>query len=202
MAGLGDILKMLPIDDIAKQLGVDPSTASQAVEEGSATILGGLAKNAQTPEGASAIEQALGKHDGLGDSVDVQNVDTADGGKILTHIFGADKDKVQQELTSNNKTAGIDFGKLLPVLAPIVMGMLAKNKSAAPAGQGGGGIMDAIGGLLGGGNGGGGGGITDLLGGLFGGDNSADEDPNAQKKDSGGPLGGITDMLGGLFGKK
>ena len=62
MAGLDDILKALPIDQIADQLGVDPSEAQRAIEEGGATILTGLQRNAQTPEGAAALEKALGKH--------------------------------------------------------------------------------------------------------------------------------------------
>ncbi|GAA2540678.1 DUF937 domain-containing protein [Microbacterium mitrae] len=195
MAGLSDILKMLPIDDIATQLGVDPSVASQAVEEGSATILGGLAKNAQTEEGASAIEKALSKHSGQGDTVDVKSVDAVDGGKILNHIFGDKTKTVEKELTDSPKTAGIDFGKLLPMLAPIIMGMLSKNQGQSSGqAQGGGGITDVIGGLLSGGDAATGG-IGDLLSGVLGGGN------DDGKKD-GGPLGGITDLLGGLFGGK
>lgn len=198
MTGLSDILKMLPIDDIAKQFGVDPAVASQAVEEGSATILSGLAKNAQTSEGASAIEKALGKHSGQSETVDVTSVDAVDGGKILTHIFGDKKETVEKELTKSDKTAGIDFGKLLPMLAPIIMGMLSKNKSQPAGDSAGGGIMDVIGGLLGGGGGNAStGGIGDLLSGVLGGG-----DADGDGKKDGGPLGGITDLLGGLFGGK
>ncbi len=175
MAGLDDILKMLPIDQIAAKLGVDPSTAQAAVEQGGGAILSGLQKNAETPEGASAIEKALGKHN-VGDTVDVDAVDTADGKKILTHVFGGDEDKVAQSLTEAPQTAGIDFAKLLPMLAPVVMGLLAKNQAgsaqtAAPSA--GGGIGDLIGGLLGGGGSSqqssGGFDIGGLLGGLLGG---------------------------------
>ncbi len=174
MAGLDDILKMLPIDDIASKLGVDPSVAKQAVEEGGATILTGLQRNAQTPEGASAIEQALGKHTGLGDSVDIAQVDTADGSKILGHIFGSQEQQVAQSLSDQPQTAGIDFSKLLPMLAPIVMGLLAKGQQqAAPQQQEASGAPDLgglIGGLLGGGGQSGGGiDIGGLLGGLLGG---------------------------------
>ncbi|MET0735974.1 MAG: DUF937 domain-containing protein [Microbacterium sp.] len=180
MAGLDDILKSLPIDRIASQLGVDPAVAKQAIEEGGGAILSGLQKNAQTPEGSAAIEKALGKHSGLGDSIDLDAVDTADGEKILAHVFGGQEKQVAQKLTEEPKTAGIDFGKLLPILAPIVLGLLAKNQQKGPATQqqqgSGGGIGDLIGGLLGGGASGGAqapsaGGIDigGLLGGLLGG---------------------------------
>lgn len=181
MAGVDDILKALPIDQIASQLGVDPSEARRAVEEGGATILSGLQANAQTPDGAAAIEKALGQHGSeiSGGRVDLNAVDTTDGQKILGHIFGGQEQAVAQKLTDEPKTAGIDFGKLLPMLAPIVMGLIANSqKSQAPTqtpAEGGGGIGDLIGGLLGGGAGGSGGGtpggidIGGLLGGLLGG---------------------------------
>lgn len=153
MAGLEDILNQLPIDQIASKLGVEPNEARKAVEEGGATILSGLQRNAQTPDGASAIEKALGKHGGeTAGGVDIDAVDTQDGQKILGHIFGGQEQAVAQKLTEEPQTAGIDFGKLLPMLAPIVMGFLANKKDsgqAAPAQADQGGGLD-IGGLLGG----------------------------------------------------
>jgi hypothetical protein len=181
MAGNDEILKSLPVDEIAAKLGVDPSVARQAIQEGGATILTGLQRNAQTPEGSQAIRKALDKHsDTIGEgTVDVDRVDTADGQKILGHIFGDQQRAVAQKLTSEPQTAGIDFGKLLPILAPIVLGLIAKKQggAAGPSGSGtaagGGGVGDIIGGLLGGGGSGGSsaGGIDigGLLGGLLGG---------------------------------
>jgi len=176
MTGMDDILKALPIDDIASRLGVDPGQARQAVEEGGATILSGLQRNAQTPDGAAAIEKALGKHGGevAGGRVDLNALDTADGEKILGHIFDGQEQAVAQKLTQEPKTAGIDFGKLLPILAPIIMGVIAnQQKDKAPtqdAGSEGGGLGGLIGGLLGGGGSGSSGiDIGGLLGGLLGG---------------------------------
>lgn len=176
MAGLDDILKTLPIDQIAAKLGVDADTARAAVTQGGGAILSGLHKNAETPEGASAIEAALGKHAGAPDAVDVDAVDTADGEKILGHVFGGQQQQVAQTLTDSPQTAGIDFGKLLPMLAPIVMGLLAKNTSGAS---------------------GAGGGIGGLIGGLFGGGQQSGSSTGASA--GGFDLGGL---LGGLFGGK
>jgi hypothetical protein len=185
MAGTDDILKALPVDQIAAKLGVDPSVARQAIEEGGATILTGLQRNAQSPEGSKAILKAAGKHAGaVGEgAVDVDGIDTADGQKILGHIFGDQEQAVTKKLTSEPKTAGIDFAKLLPILAPIVLGLIAKKQGGASSGSsagssgagdsGAGGLGDIIGGLLGGGGSGGStaGGIDigGLLGGLLGG---------------------------------
>lgn len=169
MAGIEDILSQLPIGDIAAKLGVDPNTAAQAVKEGGATILGGLSRNAESADGAAAIEKALQKHAGA-----TATVDEEDGSKILGHIFGGDKDAVANQLTNNENTAGIDFGKLLPIIAPIIMNLIAnKGASASTAQQSsGGGIGDIIGGILGGLGGSGSqastGGLGDILGGLGG----------------------------------
>lgn len=175
MAGIDDLLGSLPIDQIASKLGVDRDTAQKAVTEGGATILTGLERNARTPGGSAAIEKALGTHAGR-ESVDLDSVDTADGQKILGHIFGGQEQQVAQKLTQEPKTAGIDFGTLLPMLAPIVMGALAKKQAggrSAGASSSSGGIGDLLGGMLGGAGGGGGaaGGfdIGGLLGGLLGG---------------------------------
>ncbi|MFS0853021.1 DUF937 domain-containing protein [Microbacterium sp. 179-I 3D4 NHS] len=170
-----DILKQVPIGDIAKRLGVAPDVAKSAVEQGGAVLLSGLARNASSPDGSAAIEKALKKHQGPKTSMSVDDIDQADGGKIVTHILGPDEKKVTEKLTTSDKTAGIDFGKLLPILAPIIMNLIADANKGRSGGTGGGqgGIGDLIGGILGGSSGTGGrpGGIDlgSVLGGLFGG---------------------------------
>ncbi|QMU97134.1 DUF937 domain-containing protein [Microbacterium esteraromaticum] len=189
---LDEILKQVPIDDIAERFGVSPDVARQAVQEGGATLLGGLAKNAETDEGSAAIEKALNRHGGFSGASKVDDVDQADGEKIVKHVFGDRQGEVTETLNKSEKTAGgIDFGKLLPILAPIIMGIIA-NMNKGKSGGAGGGLGDILGGLLGGGqgssSGSAGGGLGDILGGLLGG---------GQGSSSGGGLG---DILGGLLG--
>ena len=186
---INDILKNVPIDDIAEKFGVSKDAATEAVKEGGAVLLGGLSKQAETDEGSSAIEQALAKHEGFAGASKVDDIDQADGEKIVNHVLGNEKQNVASTLAKSEKSGGIDFAKLLPMLAPIVMGLIANNKKSS-----GGGLGDVIGGLLGGGNEGGGlGDVLGGLGGLFGGGNSTDNN-------NGG--GGLGDLLGGLFGGK
>lgn len=167
---LDDILKQVPLDDIAAKLGVSHDEAKSAVEQGGAVLLSGLAKNAESDEGSAAIQNALKKHRGSTGAAKVEDIDQADGDKIVKHVLGAQAEDVTAKLNASEKTPGIDFGKLLPMLAPIVMGLIAnttKGKSESGAEDSGGGLGDIIGGLLGGSSSGGG--IGDLLGGLFGG---------------------------------
>ena len=196
---IDEILKQVPIGDIAQKLGVSDDVARQAVQEGGAALLGGLAKNAETPEGSAAIEAALAKHDGFSGAASIDDVDEADGQKIVSHVFGGNADQVAQTLTNDQKTAGIDFGKLLPILAPIVMGLIANGQKGSAGG--GGGLGDILGGLLGGGQqqgqaAGSGGGLGDILGGLGGllGGGSG--------SGSGGGGIDIGGLIGGLLGGK
>ncbi|MBS0582775.1 MAG: DUF937 domain-containing protein [Proteobacteria bacterium] len=52
------------IGAIASQLGTDPATAQAAIEQALPLIVGGMAKNASTPDGAGALHNALNDHAG------------------------------------------------------------------------------------------------------------------------------------------
>ncbi|GAA3524392.1 hypothetical protein AFL01nite_15300 [Aeromicrobium flavum] len=180
MAGLDDLHQLIPVDQIAKRLGVERSAAEQGIEAALPALLGGLEANAKDPKGAASLGGAIASKDTslVDGGVDVDQIDTADGEKIVKNVFGEKSDDVAVALgsTSGAQDAGL-VKKLLPILAPIVMAYLAKR--ATGSGQqgtiaGGGGLEDLIGGLLGGGGsssskGGLGGGLGDLLGGLLGG---------------------------------
>ena len=211
MTELQDILGQIPVDQIADMLGTDRQTAQTAVEAAVPTLLAGLHSNAQAPEGAASLESALSQHhDGLVDGgVDAAQVDTADGEKIVNHVFGGRQDQVANQLAGTAQLGGVGgdlVRKLLPLLAPIVMSYLA-NKVLGGRGQAGGGVLgggagggqDAgagaggidlggiLGGILGGAGGaGGGGGLGDILGGILGGgqQRTANE---AVAPDAGGP---------------
>lgn len=176
-----DLLSQIPMDQLARQLGVDEQTAERATRQALPALLGGMQANAQDPAGAASLSSALGEHDDnlLDGGIDFGQVDTNDGDKIVRNVFGDNREQVVNQLGgSGGGTAGGGgnlIARLLPMLAPIVMSYLAKQFSkragtaATPsAAGGGGGLEDLLGGLLGG-QGGPGGGIGDLLGGLLGG---------------------------------
>src|SRR5215470_5272223 len=64
------------IQAIAQQLGIDPSEAETAIQQAMPLLIGGLAKNAQTDQGAAAVHSALGDHAG------------SDVGSILGSVLG------------------------------------------------------------------------------------------------------------------
>jgi hypothetical protein len=180
MATLDELLQQLPIDQIAAQLGVDRQTAEQATRAAVPALVKGMEANAADAAGAESLAKAIAAHaksaaagtDARAD--DLSTVDVADGGKIVDHVFGSNTDAVVNKLGG----LGLDPGmlkSLLPMLAPLLMSFLGKKASSATAAgatadDGGGGLGDLLGGLLGGSDdGGSGGGLGDLLGGLLGG---------------------------------
>ena len=52
------------IQQISDALGADPATTSNAISMALPALLGGLSQNAAHPQGAAALDQALGAHDG------------------------------------------------------------------------------------------------------------------------------------------
>ena len=190
MTDLNDLLAHIPVDQLAARLGVDPATAEAAVRQALPALVGGLHANAQDPAGAASLAGALGQHDpGLLDGgVDLDQVDTQDGEKIVGHVFGANHGQVVQQLggLGGSNVSGALIGKLLPLLAPIVMSYLARRLGGASGTAGGGPA--------------GGGGLADILGSLLGG-RGAGASPGTGGGSAGGfDLGSILGGLGGLLG--
>ena len=156
---INDLLKHIPVGDIAAQFGIDEATATRAVTQALPGLLGGMAVNASSDEGAGKLTAALKKHEGQAPAT-LDAVDTADGAKIVKHVLGDKQDAVALALGGQGEGGLGDIIKqLLPVLAPIVMAYLANrlmggskadsgSESTASAG---GAIGDLLGGLLGGG---------------------------------------------------
>ena len=169
MATIDDLLAQIPMDQLARQLGVAPDEAEELTRQALPALVGGMEANARKPGGETSLAEAVGQHDDdlLDGGVDLDRIDTDDGQKIVRHVFGENRDEVISRLGGGGKESMMS--SLLPLLAPLVMSFLAKKAGGASgAGStGGGGIGDLLGGLLGGGSGGGG--IEDLLGGLLGG---------------------------------
>ena len=130
---------------IASRLGVDPAQAQNAIEHAIPLIVGGMAQNASTPQGAGALHDALGDHAG----VDVSSVlgsllgsgnASGIGGAILGHVFGGNRDAANQGLGQVTGLGQQNASQLLAMLAPLVMAALAnhvQNRGIDPGALGG-----------------------------------------------------------------
>jgi hypothetical protein len=195
------------IRQLSQQIGADEQQTAGAVEMALPVLLGGLAKNAQSPAGAQALGAALDKDhrgggllDNLGSILGGGALASAGGG-ILGHVLGGRQPAVEQGIGRATGLTGGQVGKLLMLLAPIIMAALARRKQESGVDAGGlGGMLagerDALqqknpklGGLASILDRDGDGSIVDDLAGLAGGGRGA-----------GGVGGGLGGMLGGLLG--
>lgn len=185
------------VRQIASQTGVGEADARSALEHLAPAVSRGLQRNIGAEGGLESLLRALqsGNHGRylddpgqLGNAVD-------DGNNILGHIFGSKEvSRGVANQVSQQTGIGADLLKrMLPLIASLVMGALAKNAAGGGLGgqrqsQPGGGLGDILGSVLGGGQAPqSGGGLGDILGAALGGGSGA---PSA-----GGGLGSILSSM-------
>ncbi len=141
------------VNFLSQQVGADDHEKTEAAAAGIvSTLIGALANNASTPEGAQSLNNALERdHDGsvlddlvgmLSGNAHPQNPKALDGPGILSHLLG---DRQSGAVDMISRVSGLDsskVGNLMALLAPVVMGTLGKTKKEQGLG------MDDIAGLL------------------------------------------------------
>jgi hypothetical protein len=152
------------IQEISSNVGAEPSAVNSAIQAALPTILGSLANNASTPQGAESLNAALEQdHDGSildnigglgsmifgGDQQAAAPPRQADAGGILGHILGGNQGAVVQDASSQSGLGAGQVAQILMMLAPLVMAYLGKQKQEQ--GVGADGLGGLLGGLLGGG---------------------------------------------------
>ena len=161
------------LQSMARELGVSESQAASGAAALLPAILGGFKKQTQSQpgglEGLGGLLSQLGGGGLLDNVLSPQPTNVGLGDNVLGQIFGS-KD-VSRTVAANAATkSGLDpaiLKKMLPILAMLVAGYMAKQRAggaAAPAGSGGG-LGGMLGGMLGGGRTGGsaGGGLASML---------------------------------------
>ncbi|MFT5849127.1 DUF937 domain-containing protein, partial [Psychroserpens sp.] len=140
MSGILDLLS----SDLGKQIisgvsgsaGTDESKTSSALTMALPVLMAAMKRNASTPEGAEGLMDALNsKHDGsildnLGGLFGggVNDAVKQDGDNILNHVLGSKKQGVEKII---GEKSGLDAGSvanILKIAAPILMGVLGKQK--------------------------------------------------------------------------
>ncbi len=167
------IARMGGFESIARELGVSESQAASAAGALVPAILGGFKKQAQSqPEGLGGLGELLGQVGGgglLDQVLSPQPTDPGPGNEVLGRIFGS-KDVSRTVAQDAAAQTGLDpalLKKMLPMLAMLVTGVMARQggtaaAEAAPA-PGAGGLGGLLGGLLGGQAGGGASGLGAML---------------------------------------
>jgi hypothetical protein len=186
-----DILaQMGGLQSVANDLGVSENEVAKGAEALLPAILGGFKQQAQSaPGGLDGLGGLLGQLGGSGllDQVlSPQRTDPSQGNDVLGQIFGSPD--VSRTVAQNaSAQTGLDpslLKKMLPLLAMMVTGYMARQQGGATPPAAAGSPLDSdLGGLLGGlfggrqatpGGGGGGGGLASMLD-LNGDGNSLDD---------------------------
>ncbi len=188
---LQDALSGNNVSQISQAIGADESSTSSAIQAALPMLLGGLANNSASEQGAAGILGAIDRdHDG---SVldDIGGLiagnfggKAANGAGILGHIFGGQQSGVEQTVS---QASGLDMNKigpLLAILAPIVMGAIGRARHSGEVGT------SDLGGLLGGAaqSMGGGSDLLGMLGGLL------------DRNRDGSAVDDVMGMIGGMLG--
>lgn len=127
------------VEQLSQQLGgADKQQTAAAASGIVTTLMGALAKNASSTEGAQALNNALERdHDGsilddvmgmLTGNTQTNNSSMLNGAGILNHVLG---NKQSGAIDMISKLSGLDSsktGSLMTMLAPVIMGALGKTK--------------------------------------------------------------------------
>jgi hypothetical protein len=184
----------MDLSAIGQQFGLSEEQTRAAFDALSPVVASGVRRSAQSETGLQDIlKSALGN---------TQSLDSSSGNEILGQIFGS-KDVsrgVAQQLSATSGIGAAVLKQLLPIVASIVMGQVAKKMGGgAAAPSGGGGLGDILGDILGGGQQrqqqpqSGGGGLGDILGDILGGGGGQQQGPQGQG-------GSLEDMLKDILG--
>jgi hypothetical protein len=173
MSMLDALLQQGAAQSIGRDLGVDPQIAQTGIAALLPAVLGGMQNQAQAqPQGIGGLAGMLG---GLGGGGLLDNVlgsqptDVGQGNQVLGEIFGS-KDTSRSVATHAAQQTGLSpelLKKMLPIVAMLAAGYLARQSGTGQGGAGG--LGDLLGGMVGGGRSGGANPLNDILGGLMGG---------------------------------
>ena len=118
------------VQQMSSAIGADPAATAGAVSMALPALVGALSKNASTPQGAAALDQALDAHDGsiFGNLGGLLTGGGGIGGAILGHILGSRRGTVEDGVAKSSGLSPQQVAQLLTMLAPLVMGVLGKMK--------------------------------------------------------------------------
>lgn len=180
------------VQQLGRQFGLGDDQVTSALSALVPALASGFAKNAASSGGLDSLVSALagGRHAGyLDDLASLARPDTvADGNGILGHVLGS-RDVSRQVAAQAATTSGVGadiLKKMLPVVAAMMMGAMAKNAGGrgATAGVG---LPGGLGAALGGGSAAGGG-VLDMLA------------PMLDRDRDGSVVDDVAGMLGKLLG--
>jgi hypothetical protein len=121
------------ISEIARSVGLDSGDVTNVLSGAVPAIMAGLTRNSASSDGLAGLAGALDRdHDGsiLDDVMGYLGGggNLADGAGILGHVLGGRQSTVESAVS---RSSGVDIasvGKIMAMVAPLIMGALGKAK--------------------------------------------------------------------------
>lgn len=184
---LGSLGGQQTSEKIGNSLNIDPNIIQQAIPIIMPMILGGLKKQSENNGGQERVDHILNKYgnpdvlnnlDGhINENLNKESFDTNLGG-----LLGNSGSQITDVLTKNFNLDGSTAAKIIPMVAPLILGYLTKSRDSHPEGSSGfASFLDQNGD----------GSVVDDVVGFF---------SNKQQMQNQGSGGGLMDILGGLLG--
>ncbi|SHG19680.1 protein of unknown function [Salegentibacter echinorum] len=174
------------INKASAKTSADKDKVSSVLGMALPLILGAMKKNTKEPQGAENLNKALqsDKHDGeLLNNLDNKDAEdlSGEGSKILNHVLGNKQGGIIKTIATALNLDENSVGNILQMAAPVVMGLLGKQKRKDNVGTSG---------------------LSGLLSSVMGANSSHDQSLIESMLDSNGD-GNVMDDIGGmLMGKK
>ncbi|WP_324719085.1 DUF937 domain-containing protein [Salinimicrobium sp. HB62] len=175
------------IQKSSEEVNESPEKVKSALGMALPMIMSAMKKNADNPEGAENLNKELGKekHDGsVLDKIGIGGLSDlmGEGSGILGHVLGGSQSKIASAVGSAIGMDASKVNKLLQMAAPVIMGLLGKQKRKEN--------IDSSGG------------ISELVGSVLGTNSSHDQSmlETFMDSDKGGKI--ANDVAGKIFGDK
>lgn len=174
------------INKASTKTSADKDKVSSVLGMALPLILGAMKKNTKEPQGAENLNKALqsDKHDGeLLNNLDNKDAEelSGEGNKILNHVLGSKQGGIIKTIATALNLDESSVGKILQMAAPVVMGLLGKQKRKDNVGTSG---------------------LSNLLSSVMGSNASHDQSLIESMLDPNGDGNVIDDVGGMLMGKK
>lgn len=130
---MGSLQSSGGIDQMSRSLGMGESDVTDVLSGALPALMGGLARNAAAPEGATGLLAALDRdHDGsimddLAGYLGGAGAAAAGAG-ILRHTFGPKQGQVESALSRSTGVEQGSVSQILAMAAPLVLGYLSRRR--------------------------------------------------------------------------
>ncbi|HPF17366.1 MAG TPA: DUF937 domain-containing protein [Thermotogota bacterium] len=119
------------LENLGGSVGANKDQVQKLINFGMPTIMKAMDRNAKTESGAESLYKALQQHqdDDVEEmAANIKKVDTADGSKILDHVFQDKQERIQMNLAKQTNMQQSQVSTILSQLAPLVLGALGQQQ--------------------------------------------------------------------------